>query len=282
MSSSEDPKTGFELDVIDLSSLSGQKQDENSSRQPPAEAEKNTPQDQKKESARYVEPPKPAKKSILPFLFGGITLIAAGAVLYFFLIQKENVPLPKSENLPDQFSQSIVKLAQSIAELREALKLVDNMSLRINSKQKILSIMDSVTEAENRLSAFDSAKKQFLNNIKNFRLDLEKGGDTALLMAGDFYQNRTDENFISALTGLITVQKKYLSYFHSNYEKVHAKQQPQVYTYEKYYLEYTRAIEKYDQETDLMRKSFQPILQRFPDTRSLFLIRDASAIFKID
>lgn len=282
MSSSDTPKAGFELDVIDLSSLSGQKQDNESSEQPPSGAEEDAPQEQEKAPPRYVETQKPAGKSILPFLFGGIILIAAGAVLYFFLMQKESVPLPKNDNLPGQFKQSIVQLAQSIAELRGALKLVDNMSLRINSKQKILSIMDSVVEAENNLAIFKSAKQQFADNVKKFRTELGTGGDAALITAGEFYQNRTDEKFISALTDLITIQKKYLSYFHDNYEKVHAKQQPQIYTYEKYYLEYTRAIEKYDQETELMRKSFQPILQRYPDTRSLFLIRDASAIFKID
>ena len=282
MSSSDNPKTGFELDVIDLTSLSGQKQKQEATGQPPAEAGQDAPQDQEMAAPRYVAHQKPAEKSILPFLMGGLALIAAGVVLFFFLIQKESVPLPKNDNLPIQFNQSIVTLAQSIAELKGALKLVDNMSMRINSKQKIQSITDSVVEAENHLSVFESDKQQFVQNIKQFRADLENGGNAALLTVGDFYQKETDGKFISALIELIAIQKKYLSYFHSNYEKIHAKQQPQIYTYEKYYLEYTRAIEKYDQETELMNKSIQPILELYPNTRSLFLIRDASAIFKIE
>jgi hypothetical protein len=118
--------------------------------------------------------------------------------------------------------------------------------------------------------------------VNQFQQELENGGNKSLIAVGNFYRQKSAPKFLSVLKDFLEVQKKYLLYFYNNYEKIHKKQQPQIYTYEKFYLQYTRSTERYDQATDLESKAINHILQEYPKTKKLFLIRKGTAIFTID
>jgi len=282
MSPSDSHKSGFELDVVDLSSLSSLKPDGQKKEAPPEQPKEESPPPKEYPEKNVLKTKPWAERTISPVIWILIAVMAAGAILIFLLIKKENVPLTGNKNIPSQFNQSVIAFAVSIEKMKNALKTLDNASNRINSKQKIITILESRETVEKHLPVLEKSKQSFLFYMNQFRKDLESEKNHALIAVGDFYGNQTDADFILALQEYLSMQNKYLNYFYNNYEKIHEKQQPQTYTYEKYYLEYTRSIEHYDQATDLLNKSIHPITHQFPDAKNLFLQREGAAIFKME
>jgi hypothetical protein len=282
MSPSDRQKSGFELDVVDLSSLSSKKPDDQKIESPPEQPKEDVPQLKESPEKDIVKTTPQTEKSISPVIWIVIAVMAAGAILLFLLIKKETVPLTRNKSIPSQFNQSVIAFAESIEKMKNALKTLDNISNRINSKQKITTILESREIVEKHFPVLEKSKQAFLFNVNQFRKELESEGNHVLIAVGDFYGNRSDADFSLALQEYLSMQNKYLNYFYNNYEKIHEKQQPQTYTYEKYYLEYTRSIERYDQATDLLNKSIHPIIQQYPDAKNLFLRREGAAIFKLE
>jgi len=278
-----DDRKGMDLDVIDLSSLLKKQpvekdtKDSEERKDPEPLPEKDTIEPTKD----MIEAPDASQvkfttgdapqKSKFYILFWCLPVVIGLSVLIFYFTGVLSTQKGVDENAPEPLKSFILDVKRTTSQLQKSTNHLDTVSNKINSPKKIIQILDAIKIVGDILPVYEMRIQNLTHSTQKNKKDLQEKGLGVLVEIGDYYSGKTNTHYLQLLKKCIAVQKKYLTYYYDKYDLIIKRQQPQIQSYEAFYLQYKRAFGEYEKANTAQINFIKTFLEKYPSTEDFFL-----------